>query len=280
MSHSTSISEATIKQGTPEWHEWRAKHLGGSEIAAVMGESEYDTPLSLWRVRTGRAQAKVNNFAMQTGNEQEAKIRALYELETGVDAPPILCQHPDLVWAGCSLDGWLEDRIMPVEMKCFGAEKHAMVKAGVVPPGYKAQLQWQMFVTGAKACHFVSLDMATLSDLVILPVTIDLEYQGRMIAAAMHFWGLIQTDTPPPLTDRDALEVTDPVVSEAFQHWKTAKLMGESAAQKLALEAARAEIETLTKTLHPKLICEGVRASLVQRKNGPSVTIQLVEAKA
>lgn len=246
-------------------------------MAAVMGESDYDTPLSVWKVKTKRAEPKVNR-AMQTGNEQEPKIRALYELETGVDAPEAFFQHPDLPWARCSLDGWLQDRSIPVEMKCFGADKHAIVKSGQIPPGYVAQLQWQLFVTGAKVLHFVSLDMKTLSDLVIVPVTPDLVYWARMIPAAEAFWKLIETDTPPPLTERDPLEVTDEIAREAFVRWRHAKSLPEGMAQKLALDQARAEIQALALTIHPKLVCEGVRANLTQRKNGPSVTITLIEA--
>lgn len=283
-------SAAEIIQGTAEWLKWRDQGLGGSELAAVMGESEYDTAYSLWRVRTGRDPKKETNFAMTVGLENEAKARAMYELETGVDCPPQLFQHRDLAWARCSLDGWIEDRQIPVEFKCMGKEKHALAVAGKIPATYVAQVQWQMFVTGAKVVHFVSLNPEGMMDIAIVPVPRDLEYWAKMIPAAEAFWNCIQTDTPPPLCDRDFKELDDEPSKAVFERWKNSKLVsmqleemleklkGEAKQNKEALEAARAEIEVLVKSEHPKLRCNGVKVFTVKRKSGSTLDIRLDES--
>lgn len=281
---SAKCEPAQIEQGSEAWHEWRSKGIGASVLPAIMVESEYDTPRSLWRRLTGRDPEQDRNYAMTIGLDNEAKARALYELETGVDCPPALFQHPDLEWARCSLDGWVEDLARVVEFKCMGREKHAMVRGGKVPETYVGQLQWQLFVTGARVAHFVSLNPEGMSDIEIVPVTVDPEYWKRMIPAAKQFWSYIQTDTPPPLTDRDYMEEVDDETLEALRSWYAAKRMiaqlevGSTKhtddvlraiqenlkEEKANLETARQAIHTAMK--HPKLRAAGVK--VITKKTG------------
>lgn len=287
----TSILESEVApaQGSVEWHEWRKKGLGASALPAVMGESEYDTAYSLWRRLKGLDPERESNFAMTVGLENEAKARALYELQTGDDCPPQLFEHPDLPWARCSLDGWIESKSIVVEIKVMGREKHAMVQQGRVPDTYRAQLQWQLFVTGAKCVHFVSLNPETMSDVEIVAVTPDLEYWGRMIPAATEFWHCVETNTPPPLCDRDYMVLDDPASVAVFERWKVAKFMIlqlEDTLEQLekrleeetaSLEKAREEIAAIVAVQHPKLRCNGVKAMTVKRKSGPGLDIRLEE---
>ncbi len=39
---------------TKQWVDARQHYIGGSEIAAALGESSYQTPLNLWLIKTGR----------------------------------------------------------------------------------------------------------------------------------------------------------------------------------------------------------------------------------
>jgi putative phage-type endonuclease len=291
MLTSTSISEAPVApaQGTVEWLAWREQGIGGSELPIIMGESEYDTAYGLWRVRTKRDPKKETNYAMTIGLENEAKARALYELQTGDDCPPQLFQHPDLSWARCSLDGWIESKQIVVELKVMGREKHQMVREGRVPETYRAQLQWQLFVTGAKCVHFVSLNPETMSDVEIVAVTPDLEYWPKMIEAAAAFWQCLLTDIPPPLSDRDFKVLDDAENKEVFERWKVAKFMVlqledtlEQLEKRLAEEStklatAKEEIAAIVKREHPKVRCSGVKAFTVQRKNGPALDVRLDE---
>jgi len=280
-------SEITIQQGSQAWLDWRKEGLGASEIPAVMNESEYETPLSLWRLKTGRTKPESSNYAQTIGLDNEAKARSIYELDTGIDCPPALFQHPDLVWARCSLDGWVEELKRVVEIKCMGREKHALTRAGQVPATYIGQLQWQLFVTGAKVAHFVSLNPETMADIEIVAVTPDMAYWVRMIPAAEAFWKCIETDTPPAITDRDFLHVEDEKTVAAFTRWRRAKeaadqlegllekLKVRSKQEAEKLEAARAEIKELM--VHPKIKAAGVKVIKVRRKSGETLDIRLDE---
>ncbi|MDQ3578214.1 MAG: YqaJ viral recombinase family protein, partial [Actinomycetota bacterium] len=53
--------------GSPEWHAARAQGLGGSEIAAVLGLSPWESRFSLWHRKTGTASPVVENDIMYWG---------------------------------------------------------------------------------------------------------------------------------------------------------------------------------------------------------------------
>jgi putative phage-type endonuclease len=287
-------AEVTIEQGSPAWHAWRSEGIGASLIPAIMNESEYDTPLSLWRRLTGREVAKENNFAMTVGLDNEGKARAIYEIQTGTDCPPVLMAHQELTWARASLDGWNEERKLVVEIKCMGKEKHQMARDGKVPETYRGQLQWQLLVSDAKAVHFVSLNPETMSDIEIVAVTPDPDYWERMIKVATNFWAMVQSDTPPPLTADDFMEEVDEATGVSLENWKRVKLISlqleeliehatdelikktmitDRRALKDQIESARAEIQKAMK--HPKLKYAGVK--VITKKTG-TLDIRLEDA--
>jgi putative phage-type endonuclease len=81
-----------FEPGSPDWHAARAHGIGGSEVAALLGISPYDSPFSLWHRKAGRvALDDVDVPVMEWGRRLE----------------PVVCQkyqenHPDyrLVAAG------------------------------------------------------------------------------------------------------------------------------------------------------------------------------------
>lgn len=252
-------------QGTPEWVAWRRGKIGSSDVGAILLESEYSTPYEVWKNKTGRAQEKESNWAMTRGSEWEDRVRALYELTHDVDLPPAILQHPDLPWAAVSLDGYSEEQGLVLEIKYPGQEKHEQAKIGKVPRCYIGQVQYQLFVSGAKRAHYASFNGENLAVVEVLP---DYAYWERMLKELTAFWKLVETDTPPPLTDRDYLETSDPKWIELCERWKQAKWK-ES---KPELEGIRREI--LAQMPHPKILCSGVKIITVNRKTGKTLDIR------
>ena len=57
------------------WHEARATRIGGSEVGAIVGESKYESPYSLWAKKTGRIEStQVDNDFMYWGRALEPVI--------------------------------------------------------------------------------------------------------------------------------------------------------------------------------------------------------------
>lgn len=269
-------------QGSEEWLSWRSGGIGGSDVAAIMGVSEWDTPYSVWLVKTKRKQPKDKNWAMERGTEGEAKIRALYELRTGLDVPPACVEHSEHSYLRVSLDGYSAAESLVVEMKYLGKEKHELAQRGLVPECYIPQLQYQMAVTGAGRAHYVSYSEGEL-EVVVVPR--DDAYIDAMLPKVQAFWELVLTDTAPELTERDYLDANDLTTVEAFENWKREKLMmlqleeileqvkSAHKEREQKLDAARSVVEGLMR--HPKMRAAGVKASMVKRKNGQSLTLSL-----
>ena len=56
-----------LKQGTPEWLEWRRGGLGSSDVSTLMLENKYESVKDLWLRKTGRLEARAENAAMRHG---------------------------------------------------------------------------------------------------------------------------------------------------------------------------------------------------------------------
>lgn len=66
---------------SPEWHALRVNGIGGSEIAAIMGKSPYESRFSLWHRKKGTVGPVAENEMMRWGKALEAPILARYMTE-------------------------------------------------------------------------------------------------------------------------------------------------------------------------------------------------------
>ena len=195
-----------LEQNSPEWLAWRGGHIGASEAAIILGKSPWSTPYGLWLQKTGRAQGDVAGLMAERGHEIEPVARAAYEIEAGfVVMEPVCVKHPVHEQIGCSLDGISEDYSRILEIKYPSDKSFAEIRTGGVPDHYWIQIQHQLACTPeAKDCHFYAYRK---DGSVLLTVIPDQEFQKELIEAELAFWDLVQSNTAPPLTDKDAKHV-------------------------------------------------------------------------
>lgn len=181
-------------QGSGAWHDFRAKHIGASEVSAVLEESDFMTPYELWLIKTGQRDGFQGNWATERGKNAEQRIRELYEEKYAVKLTAPVLEYPAWPTLSASLDGYLERAKLVVEFKYPSKEKHALAVNGIVPKTYRAQIQAQMLVAGAESAHYVSFDG---SGIAVVEVAADYAEQMRIVAACMSFWELVMTKVPP-----------------------------------------------------------------------------------
>jgi len=249
-----------------EWHIWRSKGIGSSEVSALMNENAFGlTPFKLYELKLGLTENKETNFAMQRGTEAEPKIRALYELQNGYEVPPTLFSVSENPHFRASLDGYNKERDLVVEFKYPSKEKHAEALSGKIPRCYYAQVQYQIFCANAKKAHYVSYDGT--NNLAIVEVLPDIEYTTRLVNSVDNFWNNhILKKVPPELTDEDKKEVDHVDGLKEFSELNDIYI-----AKSEELKNIEERLELLKSNLvknisHPKTLCNGYLISKVIRK--------------
>ena len=152
--------------------------IGGSEVGAALGMSQYATPRSLWQYihwqKQGFADVKIQgqehlyalheneSSALKHGKDSEPRVVELYKLLTGTkEIEPgnyWECTSPSKLWParndskyyGCSPDGKMPARLL----ECKAPEN---IPAKDILPSYMAQVHYQMATTGVMECDFMSV---------------------------------------------------------------------------------------------------------------------------
>lgn len=156
---------ATHPAGSPEWHEQRKLRIGGSEVAAILGISSWESPFSLWHRKAGALEAVdlSDQSPVYWGNVLEPVVRGEWML-----------RHADTHCAGPQLgltvvDGPGIASPDAIVTTTTGAREVLEVKTALYPDGwgasgsdeipiaYRCQIQWYMGLLGMPAAHVAVL---------------------------------------------------------------------------------------------------------------------------
>jgi len=222
-----------LQQGSPEWHELRKTKITASMMPIIMGDSPYDTPFGLWQQIVGLKAATEVTPSMQRGLDLEpialAQLNSLIntEMKPGV----IICRFCD--WAMASMDGVQSNSsglaLYGCEIKCANAEDHELAKQGKVPKKYKAQVQWQLFVTGLKMIYYYSFDGENGA---IVEVHRNQKYIEELVVKALEFKQCVDQFMPPEMTEKEkrrmnTKQMTDEQWSDLLQGYLEATAKAE-----------------------------------------------------
>ena len=255
-------------QGGTAWKKWRELGIGASEAPIIMGVSKWRTPYQHWLERTGQIAPSDTNFAQSMGHRREPIARRKYEEKTGLKFGPKIFERGILK---ASLDGWNEELKAAIEIKCPGIEDHLTAKAGTVPEHYYWQLAHQFLVTDPVYIDYISYYVAKDVD----------ENEGELVvvrmerpsnvaltlyeAAAACFWDLIETNTPPAMTERDYHPVTEESLKKLIQ--KYTAIQAESNVIEQRLKNAKDEIiEWVSGKGFEKVVCDNAKIYKVTRQ--------------
>lgn len=205
-----------FQQGSPEWHEFRRKHIGASDAPVIMGVSPWKTEYQLWQEKLGYFEQE-QTFAMKRGTDMEETARQAYEDLTGIIVTPEVIVHPEKKWMSASLDGLSLARDIAVEIKCPGEKDHYLAQVGEVPEKYYPQLQHQLACLNINLLHYFSYRNG---DCALVEVKRNNEYIEELYEKEESFWNKVQTFDAPPLGDRDIIEIVGPEWESAASQWK------------------------------------------------------------
>lgn len=246
---------------SPEQIAARKGKLTASRIAALMngaseavlrlylemiGEREEERLNHVWAVRLGEA----TEFLQCEWFEEKYGLSVIYRGEVRV--------HPQIPWAACTLDGWIEDGGVnyPLECKHVGGRE----PLEVVIARYQPQMQWTMMVTAANEIALSVIQGA--NEPIVEYIDRHDGYITEMITRGKQFMECVEARVPPVVLD----PVPPPIDAKHTYDMTGNNLWGHGAAEWLATWpfASRCkDAEKLLKSLVPedakKIFGHGVR---------------------
>ena len=195
-----------------ETGENRRGFLGGSDAAAVLGVSDWTTPVGLWLEKTGREPARRPDPARQRVLDRGKKLEPfIVDMvvdkleEQGHDVEVVATNQrytdPQFEFLRAEIDVELLVDGVLVNGDAKSASGFLRKKWGdegtdEIPIGYAAQFQHGMMVTGRGRTLCAAL--VGLDDVLIYWIPRDVETIEGMRAMEVEFWrGHVQADVPP-----------------------------------------------------------------------------------
>lgn len=186
--------EINLKQNTPEWLEFRRKHIGASDAPAIMGVCKFNKPIDIWEEKLGLALPKEINYFMQRGKDLEFQALQMFENLTGILMIPKVVKNSNIDWMIASIDGMDFDNTKAVEIKCPGKKNHECALDGEIPKEYFPQLQHQLAVTGLDKMYYFSY---TIESNKIIEVYRDQTYIDNLLKVEEDFWDCVINNEVP-----------------------------------------------------------------------------------
>lgn len=195
-----------LKPGSPEW----ASKMSASKVGAMLGLSPFESRYALWQRMAGAIPWEADNDTLRRGHYLEQPLRnwwqdqnvALTVDNCGAYAHP---DRPDLI---ASPDGLIKkrdlDRTVVAILECKTANNDwewGAQDTDEVPPYYRAQALWQMYVTGVHTCHFSILTSFLEFRSYVVPY--DADDAAWIVEQADQFMASIAAGTQPDIDASD-----------------------------------------------------------------------------
>lgn len=148
----------TWPAGSPEWHTARAGGLGGSEIAAVVGLSPWESRFSLWHRKAGEIGPAEVTAPMEWGTRLEPAILDKFaenHPDVTLARPAGTWCHPDRPWQIANPDAIIDGAVVDAKCSRFGDGWGA--GPGDVPVHIRCQMLWYCDVLGLPRAHVALL---------------------------------------------------------------------------------------------------------------------------
>jgi putative phage-type endonuclease len=210
--------------GQHAWLQARLGGIGGSEVGALVGISDYDTTFSVWNTKKHGGKDLSALAAVEWGHRLEDVVAQKIAENIGLVSRfagglwadrerPILRVTPDRFackprsWKAealieCKTAGddeyWEDGEIFPGQNRADTGKSLAGITTGSAPLSYQAQCQWQMGIIGLPVAYLGCLVLGRERQFFTVKIHFDAEWFKELADEAERFWVQhVLTDEPP-----------------------------------------------------------------------------------
>lgn len=202
--------------GPAAWLAARQGGIGGSEIGALMGLSEYETPFSVWNAKINGGKDLSDVPAVEWGHRLEEVVASKTADEVG-----LVPRFGGGLWAARDRDilRVTPDRLATrprswkavgvIECKTAGDDEGwrsgSITRGGqgdgAAPMSYQAQVQWQLGILGLERGWLGCLVLGQARDFFVVEIEFDPVWFNEMANEAERFWRVNVLGEEPPMHD-------------------------------------------------------------------------------
>lgn len=184
----------TVQPNTPEWLELRKGYRTASEFPIVLGISPFTTREKFKLIKAGIA-TQWYSAAMRRGHETEAKTREWANKHFGL-------VFDEQIWTRgqylASLDGIDAGVVLEIKASTY---TYKSIENGEIPAYYAAQIQQQLFCSGAEKAYLVAFCPKTERYIASDPIFPDPTFLATADAAWAEFDAMPLPDGPADASD-------------------------------------------------------------------------------
>jgi putative phage-type endonuclease len=232
-----------------QWLKLGRKGSGASDIAGILDQSPWTTPLQVWVSKVSDDVPEVEQTeSMEWGHRLEASILDAFSDRTGhhTDHPGGLWQHSSMGWMLATPDAVILDEDYKENGKVW-----AVVEAKTtndfawaeIPTQYVLQVQWQMAVLECDKAFVAVLHRGR--HLEIYEVEADPQLQDQMVEVGKAFWfDHVIPEEPPAATGADNKFLADLYPTSREEPVEVdAEVVAEVRAAKDTMRVARSRLD-------------------------------------
>lgn len=202
--------------GRERWLAARQEGIGGSEVGALVGISEYETSWSVYNTKKRGGKDLSEVAAVEWGHRLENVVAEKVAEEIGMVSrfggglwasieKPFLRVTPDRF--ATKPRAWRAQAL--IECKTAGDDEHwesgtihsKGYGTGSAPLSYQAQCQWQMGILGLPVAYLGCLVLGRERQFFTVEIHFDKDWFGELAAEAERFWFENVLKDEPPMHD-------------------------------------------------------------------------------
>lgn len=204
--------------GREAWLEARQGGIGGSEVGALVGVSEYETPFSVWNTKIHGGKDLSGEAAVEWGHRLEDVVA-----EKTAEMVGLVSRPGGGLWVSVE-PGQEFLRVTPDRFACYprkwravgviecktagedeGWESGSIAAGGqgtgAAPLAYQAQLQWQLGILGLNRGWLGCLVLGHARNFYVVECEFDPEWFAELRDEATRFWHQNVLGQEPPVHD-------------------------------------------------------------------------------